>query len=76
MATPTMATPTGWLVLPYTYWLDLLATPTGYTYWLDLPTRFLVQLGLISEITETLLLALGDFYAKMLASVVLMQAPG
>jgi len=32
-----------------------------------------VQLGYITEITETLLLALGDFYAKMLASVVLMQ---
>ena len=38
-----------------------------------IPTRFLVQLGYITEITETLLLALGDFYAKMLASVVLMQ---
>ena len=32
-----------------------------------------MQLGYITEITETLLLALGDFYAKMLASVVLMQ---
>ena len=34
---------------------------------------FLVHLGWISEQQETLLLAMGDFYAKMLASVVLMQ---
>ena len=41
--------------------------------WISPLLRFLVQLGYITEITETLLLALGDFYAKMLASVVLMQ---